>query len=835
MSIRDCIDGKVAGKRLRREQADAMLDLFDELRAQRAASMAPEMVDATAAADVVAALRRATAAKKRQALLQIQATDRIATALRSHPNGTASAAMSLLVRDVTDRAGYANVDMRQRTVRGALHAKWADGLAELGKRGLGIRQDKASLRAVIRELFGEDSGDATAKELARTWSEAAEYARRRFNAAGGDIPKRENWGLPHRHDSRAVQGLVVRHRERLASDGLAGRALDAAARDAAADEWIGFVEPLLDRAKMLDDVTGMPISPERLRLMLGRMFDRIRTDGLIDLAPGQAGTTKLANRHADHRFLVFRDAESWMAYNERFGKPDLFGALVDHLDGMAKDIGLMEVLGPNPDAMLRFIVGSVRKDAAIRAVEPGHAPKTIEDTYKVLTDRIGTPVSKPLANLFTGLRNVLTAAQLGGAFLSSLTDIGFQRLARSFNGLPAVSVLKDYVNLIAREGDKRAAVRLGLIAESWSETALAAARYTGETTGPEISRRLSDVILRATLLTPWTDAGRHAFGMEFLATLAEHADRAIEAMPEPLRRAFRRYGIEAADWDAIRAAPRFEHRGVGFVRAENVAEAGHVEAANKLMQMVFSEMEFAVPTVDARVRAIMTQGTQPGTVGGELIRSVALYKSFPVAVLTTHMMRGLAQDGHLQRGKYIADLVISLGVFGALAYQAKQIQRGRDPVEMDPSTDAGRRFWAAALAQGGGLGLFGDFLFSDANRFGRGPVMSFAGPVFEFGDSTAQLILGNLQQLLRGEETNVAAEAVRYASRYTPGSSIWYARLALERLVLDELERMADPDAPQRFRRIEARAREEMGQRFWWRPGQTAPARGPDLEAALGP
>ena len=173
-------------------------------------------------------------------------------------------------------------------------------------------------------------------------------------------------------------------------------------------------------------------------------------------------------------------------------------------------------------------------------------------------------------------------------------------------------------------------------------------------------------------------------------------------------------------------------------------------------------------------------------------------------------------------------------VLGALAYQLKQVQRGKDPVNMDPREDEGRRFWAAAMAQGGGLGLFGDFFFADQNRFGGGPVESFMGPVAGAGQDLLRLTVGNLQQAAKGDDTNAGREAVRALGRYLPGGSLWYTRLAFERQVLDRLQEQVDPRAARSFRDTESRARREVGQRFWWRAGDTAPGRSPDLGAALG-
>ena len=66
-----------------------------------------------------------------------------------------------------------------------------------------------------------------------------------------------------------------------------------------------------------------------------------------------------------------------------------------------------------------------------------------------------------------------------------------------------------------------------------------------------------------------------------------------------------------------------------------------------------------------------------------------------------------------------------------------------------------------------------------------------------------------------------------------PGRSLWYARLAMERLIFDQLEAAIDPNAAQSFRRIEQGARRDYGQRFFWKPGKTPPERGPDLGAAV--
>ncbi len=84
------------------------------------------------------------------------------------------------------------------------------------------------------------------------------------------------------------------------------------------------------------------------------------------------------------------------------------------------------------------------------------------------------------------------------------------------------------------------------------------------------------------------------------------------------------------------------------------------------------------------------------------------------------------------------------------------------------------------------------------------------------------------------EAKNAGRELSRFVEANMPGRSLWYGRLAMERLIFDELEAAIDPNAAKSFRRIEQGARRDYGQRFWWRPGTTLPRRGPDLGAVGG-
>ncbi len=169
-------------------------------------------------------------------------------------------------------------------------------------------------------------------------------------------------------------------------------------------------------------------------------------------------------------------------------------------------------------------------------------------------------------------------------------------------------------------------------------------------------------------------------------------------------------------------------------------------------------------------------------------------------------------------------------LFGALAMQAKEIAAGRDPLTLDPTSAAGRFAWGKAVLQGGGLGVFGDLLNVDQTKYGNTWAATFAGPQV----GAIEAVLGdflkkNVQKAVRGEETHFLGDAAYIAGRYMPGSSLWYARLAFQRSVLDQAHVWLDPRAPERFQRVEQQARKDWNQDYWWKPGQTSPLRAPQL------
>lgn len=822
MTFRQCIQDGVTNGEISQERADEVLGLFDDLTEQYNRQMGPGPAMTKAAADAMQAARQQSIQRRRRTMLQAQTWKRIQADIQSYSNGDVElmgkAMVALLEED--DASPFFSVTQRRDTIRGQATAKMTEYLATFSRDLLGRTRNKATMRNLIRELFGESTNDASARELAEAWRVTSESLRQRFNAAGGAIPKRTDWGLPQTHSAAKVAAVTYK-------------------------EWRDYILPRLNVDRMIDERTGLGFTPESLEVALNDVFETIRTDGLAKVKPGGAARGRsLATRHTDHRFLVFKGGDAWLEYQQRFGSPDPFDTMIAHIDNMARDIALMETLGPNPAATMTFMEQTLRKAHATssdRVGDPEPRIKQMNGLYAMILGRNNAPVNSTAAYTFAGTRQILQSAQLGSAAIAAVTDLNFQRITRSFNGLPQANTITSTINqLMQLPGSERSklALRLGLIADGYTSIASGQMRFVGDISGPEITRRVADFVMRASLLSPWTQAGRWAFGMEFLGHLADQAGKSIDQLDPNLRRALEHYGIGPDRWDMMRATQLYDHQGATFLRPSDIAERTDIDPrmaqdlADRLLIMVNTETNYAVPSTSMRGRLALTGEAQPGTIPGELVRSFAMYKNFSTTILNTHIMRGINLRG-AARGRYLVGFIVSTTLMGALSMQLKEISKGRDPMSMDPVENP--EFWGAAMLQGGGLGIFGDFLFSNRNRYGGGLAETIAGPVTGAANDILNLTIGNAMQFASGEETNFGREVVNFAHRYTPGASMWYLRLGLERMITDQVRIMVDPNAGERFRRLERRYARERGQSYWWAPGQTSPSRAPNISAALGP
>lgn len=814
MSFRDCLNRGVAGGEIDAKRAERVVAEYEALFRQFENTMGPSRADYEAARVIVRKVKTEAKEKRRVKQLTADTTRRQLERMEKHRdiNGELSP-LDYLQDMISNKRGAGGQTLvgAYEAVRRSFRRDLTDMVKTFSADLLTRRRNKETLRNTVRVIFGEAVEDDHASAIAKAWGVVSERARTRFNAAGGHIGKRADWGLPQMHDSSKV-------------------------RRAGYEAWRADILPRLDLETMGRDFNdGAPFTPETLEVLLRDAFEAIRTDGYSRRSPAAKHGSAMYNRRADHRFFKFRTADDWLTYNDRFGSgQDAFRVMISHLDNMAHEISLMEQLSPNPIHGFQFL-----KDAATSMAQRSGAPEVAnkigsklnqaDAMFDLHTGTSNIPGNATFAKGASALRQYLTSAHLGSAVISSLTDFNTQRVASKFLGLSQFGFLKDMTRLLSSSEFRAEANEAGLIFENAVDMGNAAARYNLEDLHIETAARMADFTIRSSGLGFLTEVQRQTHGIRLMREIA------TGRVNEKMARVLKDYGLGPEELAFIQSVtPHKMRNGLEITRAQEIEQAGRRDIADLYMEAITSLIEFAVPSTDLFGRALVLGNAKPGTLGGEFIRSALQFKAFPITILTTQMSRILSEWNQGRKAtalNYAAHLFIGSTLLGALAIQIKDVSKGRDPRDMTTP-----EFWMAAMAQGGGLGIFGDFLFADVNRFGGSLAGTLSGPSIGFANDAIRFTVGNAQELALGEPTGAGKELTNIMRRYTPGGSLWYVRLLYEREIIDQLQWALDPNARDSFKARE-RGAGQFGTQSFAPPGRSViggGARLPDLSNAFG-
>lgn len=847
MRFNDCIVSARDQGVLSAEEADDLLRRYD---AHRRANAASPDVDELAKAGLAKELDTIAANKRRVTELTVAKQAELTRDLSGYRGVDGKADLyEAIMRKLENFgfSGYTGVANRAKAIVSVIHGEMADMLRHFERSFyLGVR-NKAIAGDVVRAIHGAGNVPPEAKAFATAVEQQFESLRQRFNAAGGSIGELKGGYLPHSHDPRAVMA--------------AGYA-----------DWRDFILPKLDLTKMRDPITGGPLSPVRLGESLKAAYDNITSDGWLGRTPSsqRQGAGATASQRADHRFLHFKSVDDWMDYDRAFGHGDPIVSVFQHINGMARDIAAMETLGPNPTATVEWFKQLLMSEhAKMQAKQPSlfinsvnHLPgvkvadgdaaqiaaQRVEDLWRWTNGR--RVVSQGMADGFSAVRNVLTSAQLGSAVVTAATtDPVLERSARQALGMSQTALLganvKVYADAIAQlplvrhvldpivshmiGAPRDVALRSGMIADEFLHIMGDEVRYA-QTLGSNVwSRWLADRTVTWSGLAPLTEARKAVLQLEMQGFVADLSGKAFAALPERMRAKLEGYGFDAAQWDTLRATAQYRAHpnAAGLVRPVDVAATDR-NIAERYVAMLLGETERAVPSGTLRSKAFILGEGRRGDIAGEMWQNVAQYKSFGLSIITLQaeaVAQETARFGAAQGASYAAQMFTLLTIGGALALQLKNIANGRDPQNIrDP------KFALAAMATGGGLGIFGDFLFADYSRFGHSLGATLAGPVGGLAGDLLQFTAGNALQLIDRKGTGAGTEFTNLLGRYVPFiSSAWYTRLAYRRELLDQLQYQLDPRAHRRWREAERKSMREKGQGEWWPSGATAPARAPQL------
>ncbi|MDO7216332.1 hypothetical protein Q5M47_13100 [Acinetobacter nosocomialis] len=733
-----------------------------------------------------------------------------------HPKLSSMEVVDRMVAPHGDMSGIQSIDSKARAIASIYRGELVDFYTNI-KGGLGIFTDQELVQKIVRERFGENTGDALAKKISDKMGEVFETMRERFNRNGGDIGKLDNWGLPQTHNL-----------EKIAKAGK--------------ETWVNKAESRIDTRQYVHE-NGDYYSQQEIRSLLEYTYDTLSSDGANKIEVGRqatgGGTSKVTNRHSESRVLHFKDAESWLEYQSEFGGMQFVDLVESHINGLSKDIAMVENLGSNPKTALKILMDAAAKKDWENGIEVNKTNNSRKRAQTMFDEFSGgnSPQSQVLANLGLAYRSMNVASMLGGTTIASIAD---QATIAKTASVHNVAYRKAFGGLLeqlnpANKADRELAHSLGLATEEmlgsiarWSDDGLTSTYGKSEKLA-RISSGVASQVMRVSLLNALTSASKVGFTkllMEKYGRLSR--SKAWGDLDIQDQELLSNTGLDERAWQVFQIAePVVDRKGNQLMSARSIYEIPDEklaafgdpkqvkdQVASQLQAHLLDEQGMAVIEAGLRERTWMTVGAK-GTITGEVFKGLTQFKSFSASFLMRQGSRMVAQEGLKGKAAYGIPLFVTMTLLGGLVVQLRELLNGNDPQTIYDSNDPKKAgsFFMRSVVAGGGLPVLGDILVAGTDTSGRDANSFVSGPLGSDFSAVLGLTVGNLTQYNEGKDTNFGNEAFKFVKSKIPAQNLWYTKAAINRMVFDEMQDAVAPGY--REKALRKAEQKQDRERFW--------------------
>lgn len=808
--------------RRKRLEAEGKIDNLD----QRMAEIAAEEGDRA---------RLSAILKRKQTALTILARDRLDAQINELMSGGLSVRKAILavfegtVRGVRSgrKSIYATKQAFEARYLGDLFANLEKNVPAARK----LLKDKEFSDDVLREIYEfrdggrpGSTGNKDAAAMARILQQHMEVSRTDLNRLGANIGRLAGYS-PQSHDAALVMRVTQ-------------------------DEWIDKTIPRLDLDRSFDNV-----DISKIREILAETYQTIVTGVGPKLTPARTGQrtgpSNLASGLGKSRVLHFKTADDWIAHADEFSRGNAITSIFDHQRHMANMAAQMQVLGPNPELLMKSVVEKAKQDIRNSSLSSKEKQKQISKLdlesgslshalreAQGLTTAID-PGNLTFARINGGLRATKSMASLGESVLSNTGDFVTQGVNMTYHGKGIFSAYTDQFSQMV----KAVALRRATGSAEESEIAflygegfdgildhINSSTFAHDGVPGAISNGMTR-FFRWNGLAFFSDAIKSTGVRMMGALMGAKLKKSWTQLDDQLKYVLNQHGINEKHWQVIQQTGRKASNGTTYAIPAEMADlpdeafthlidgkvtenkVARVRLDTELaMRRFFSdELGFGIIEPDARARRTITWGTQPGTAGGEILRNIMQFKGWPIAFTQRVMGRAIYGQRNglmsMQSAMHIGHLISGLTVAGYMSMTAKDYLKGYDRRSLeDKDGSVAWKTVMAAMAQGGAAGIYGDFLFGEVNRFGGGLSDTLIGPVFgeltNLGDNLMKAKQGDVKA---GDWLNSVLGNVPYAN-------LFWARPVLDYLAINSLKESASPGF---LARQAAKRRKDFNQTLW--------------------
>jgi hypothetical protein len=664
---------------------------------------------------------------------------------------------------------------------------------------------------IKQEMLGVNTGLKQAKQIAQVLKNFQEEYRLRLNDLGANIGKLSDWVTRTMHDADKMANASKR--TKIVEDNRVA--------------WREYTRERLDLKRSFPEVADII----KVNKILDDIYDSLMTGDHMKHGGTNSvyGTRNVTNRLNSSRVLHFKDAVARHEYDIMFGEPSLKDSVTSVISNSARNIALMQVLGTNPQLTLEKILSLLRKKYKSSDPELNKQLvfKTFKNEFAELDGSINAIGNNTMAKVGMFIRVLQSTGKLGFAGIASASDLAQYMTTTNFQGRGLLTGLGEAMNALFKRQDKEAMEILGVISNSVIGNMSNKYSSSFDTWGK--MGRLQNLFFKYNSLNWWVSSLKSGMTVGLARHYGMLADTVFNSLNIRERNLLKLYSIDEGKWNLLRSIKTLDVENKRYLTAEGVNELSD-EAIKKYVGRSLSEREIrnfkkdleltwrnflvdqamhGTPEADASVRAFMNQGFEKGTGKGETIRFIGQFKQFPITIWKKIIGRELnsygPDDSKFSTISGLTSMVILGTMFGYIAMSAKDMLKGRTPRDpTNPSTIL------EALSQGGGLGIYGDFLINEIqNEYGNNVFETLLGPTASDLNKLRDIVM-NLN-----DPAKAGKKFVQFAENNVPFLNLYYTKAAYDYLIGYQIKEFLDPGF---FERMRQRHEEKRGQSYFLKP-----------------
>ena len=668
-----------------------------------------------------------------------------------------------------------------------------------------------------RAMAGEIVEVGMVKEIAQILKNSQAEWRQRLNDLGANIGELDDWITSTNHNTEKM-GNASKLSKIVGDNRVA---------------WREYIRGKLNLPRTFAGVTD----PMKIDEILDGIYDSLMANDHLKHGGTNSvyGTRNVGNRLNASRVLHFKDAEARHEYDRMFGEPSLKESVLQNLSNSSRNIALMQELGTNPQATFEKTLALLRKKYKSENPELVRNLKfeNFKNEFAEIDGSINGVGNSTVAKVGMTIRALQSMGKLGFAAVTSVGDLAQYMSTSNFQGRGFLSGFREAINSLFKTQDQAAmsvlSVTSNSIAGSFQANKFGASMDTWGTMG-----KLQNMFFKYNSLNRWISSLKSGMTVGLAHHYGMLADTKFLDLSARERNLITLYGIDEGKWNMLRSIKTLDVETRRYLTAEGVNEISdnaiksyvgknisqrEIRNFKRDLEMTWrnvlvDQAMHGTPEPDAAVRAFMNQGQKKGTGAGEGLRFIGQFKSFPMTIWKKIIGRErksygkeVLEETPFARVTGLTSLMLLSTVFGYIAMSAKDILRGRSP--RDPEkTDV----LLQSLIQGGGLGIYGDFIVGELqNEYGGGTFDSLLGPTA--GDITKMVSM--VKSIMEGDALKTGKKFQQFAEGNIPFLNMYYSKAAYDYIIGYQIKEFLDPGF---FARMENKHQEKRGQSYFLKP-----------------